>query len=84
MSHRITLIPGDGIGPEVTQSTIKIIKAAEVKAEWETFLAGAAALKKLGTSIPKELMKGESLTPDLGGRSTTTKFTDAIIREIEN
>jgi isocitrate dehydrogenase (NAD+) len=56
MQHRITLIPGDGIGPEVTQPTLKIIKAAGVKVEWERHLAGAEALKKKGTTLPKELM----------------------------
>jgi isocitrate dehydrogenase (NAD+) len=56
MKHKITLIPGDGIGPEVTQPTLAIIKAAGVNVEWETHLAGAAALKKHGTTIPKSLM----------------------------
>ncbi len=55
MKHRITLIPGDGVGPEVTEPALKIMKAAGVQAEWETHLAGAAALKKHGTTIPKEL-----------------------------
>ena len=56
MQYTITLIPGDGIGPEVTKPTLKIIKAAGVKVEWETHLAGAEALKKCGTTIPKSLM----------------------------
>jgi isocitrate dehydrogenase (NAD+) len=56
MQHTITLIPGDGIGPEVTKPTLKIIKAAGVKVKWETHLAGAEALKKYGTTIPKSLM----------------------------
>jgi isocitrate dehydrogenase (NAD+) len=56
MKHKITLIPGDGIGPEVTQPTLAIIKAAGVAAQWETHLAGAEALKKHGTTIPKSLM----------------------------
>ena len=56
MKHRITLIPGDGIGPEVTQPTLKIIKAAGVDVEWETCLEGAEALKKHGTTIPKKLL----------------------------
>ncbi len=56
MKHKITLIPGDGIGPEVTRPTLKIIKAAGVTVEWETYLAGAEALKKHGTTIPKQLM----------------------------
>ena len=56
MKHKITLIPGDGIGPEVTKPTLAIIKAAGVKVEWETHLAGAEALKKHGTTIPNQLM----------------------------
>jgi isocitrate dehydrogenase (NAD+) len=56
MKHRITLIPGDGIGPEVTKPTLAIIKAAGVKIDWETHLAGAEALKKHGSTIPKSLM----------------------------
>ena len=56
MKLKITLIPGDGIGPEVTKPTLEIIKAAGVKIEWETYLAGAEALKKHGTTIPKQLM----------------------------
>jgi isocitrate dehydrogenase (NAD+) len=56
VKHSITLIPGDGIGPEVTKPTLEIIKAAGVKVEWDTHLAGAEALKKHGTTIPKPLM----------------------------
>jgi isocitrate dehydrogenase (NAD+) len=56
MSHTITLIPGDGIGPEVAEPTLKVIKAAGVDIDWETHLAGAEALKKHGTTIPKGLM----------------------------
>jgi isocitrate dehydrogenase (NAD+) len=56
MKHKVTLIPGDGIGPEVTKPTLEIIKAAGVKVEWEPHLAGAEALKKHGTTIPKALM----------------------------
>jgi isocitrate dehydrogenase (NAD+) len=56
VKHKITLIPGDGIGPEVTKPALAIIKAAGVKIEWESFLAGAEALKKHGTTIPQALM----------------------------
>jgi isocitrate dehydrogenase (NAD+) len=56
VKHRITLIPGDGIGPEVTKPALKIIKGAGVDVEWETCLAGAEALKKHGTTIPKQLL----------------------------
>ncbi|MGH7798618.1 MAG: isocitrate dehydrogenase (NAD(+)) [Candidatus Binatia bacterium] len=56
MKHKITLIPGDGIGPEVTKPTLAIVKAAGVDVGWETHLAGAEALKKHNTTIPKQLM----------------------------
>ena len=57
MQHKITLIPGDGIGPEVTRPTLAIVKAAGVNVEWETYPAGAEALKKHHTTIPKQLME---------------------------
>src|SRR5918996_1152769 len=56
MKHTITLIPGDGIGPEVSKPALAIIKAAGVDVNWETHLAGAEALKKHRTTIPKQLM----------------------------
>jgi isocitrate dehydrogenase (NAD+) len=56
MLHTVTLIPGDGIGPEVTKPTLKIIKAAGANIQWETHLAGAEALKRHGTTLPKSLM----------------------------
>jgi isocitrate dehydrogenase (NAD+) len=56
MKHRITLIPGDGIGPEVTKPVLAIIKAAGIDVQWEAHLAGAEALRKHGTTLPKALM----------------------------
>ena len=56
MKHRVTLIPGDGIGPEVTKPTLQIIKAAGVNIDWDSHLAGAEALKKYGTTMPTALM----------------------------
>jgi isocitrate dehydrogenase (NAD+) len=56
MKHTVTLIPGDGIGPEVTEPTLEIIKAAGVDIEWEQHLAGADALKKHRTTLPNQLM----------------------------
>ena len=48
MTHKITLIPGDGIGPEVTQATVRILEATGVKFEWESFAVGADAFEKHG------------------------------------
>jgi isocitrate dehydrogenase (NAD+) len=80
ISHRVTLIPGDGIGPEVTQATVRILEATGVKFEWETFAAGAEAFKKYKEYIPKELtesiertrvgLKGPVTTPIGGGFSS--------------
>lgn len=56
MSHRITLIPGDGIGPEVTEAVLRIIKAAAVDIDWDRHDAGLMAFKRHGTSLPRELI----------------------------
>jgi len=57
MTHRITLIPGDGIGPEVTKATVRILEATGVKFEWEPFMAGAEAFERYREYIPKELIE---------------------------
>jgi len=54
--HAITLIPGDGIGPEVASNVVRIIEAAGVEVQWETHYAGAQALEKFGETLPKELL----------------------------
>ncbi len=54
-THNITLIPGDGVGPEVTSATRKIIEATGVKINWEVCEAGAEVFKKgLATGVPQE------------------------------
>ena len=57
MSHKVTLIPGDGIGPEVTKATVRILEATGVKFDWETFEVGADAFEKHGEYIPKEVIE---------------------------
>ena len=54
MKHTITLIPGDGIGPEIVAATVRIIEATGVEIEWETQIIGAYALEKFGVTIPEE------------------------------
>jgi isocitrate dehydrogenase (NAD+) len=73
MSHTITLIPGDGIGPEVTKATVRAVEATGVNVIWETLLAGNAALQQGGSVMSSELldslrrnqvgMKGPVTTP---------------------
>jgi isocitrate dehydrogenase (NAD+) len=53
----ITLIPGDGIGPEVTEAVVRILQASGVAIEWERHLAGALAVKKTGSTLPHELLE---------------------------
>ncbi|HTT24363.1 MAG TPA: isocitrate dehydrogenase (NAD(+)) [Candidatus Sulfotelmatobacter sp.] len=77
MTHRVTLIPGDGIGPEVTKAVVRILEATGVKFEWETFAVGSEAYEKYGEYIPKDLttslertrvgLKGPVTTPVGGG-----------------
>jgi len=57
MKHTITLIPGDGIGPEVSAAVVRIIEAAGVDIQWETHYAGAQALEKFGDTLPQELLE---------------------------
>jgi len=57
MSHRITMIPGDGIGPEVAASVVRIVDASGVDIEWEKHYAGAQALVKFGDTLPQELLE---------------------------
>jgi len=71
--HTVTLIPGDGIGPEIIAATVRIIEASGVDIVWETQIIGAYALEKFGTTIPdatiesikrnKVALKGPLTTP---------------------
>jgi isocitrate dehydrogenase (NAD+) len=80
MSHKVTLIPGDGIGPEVTNAAVRIIEASGVKFDWESYEAGADAYEKYKEYIPKALtesiartgcaLKGPITTPIGGGFSS--------------
>ncbi|HEV7860061.1 MAG TPA: isocitrate dehydrogenase (NAD(+)) [Pyrinomonadaceae bacterium] len=57
MKHTITLIPGDGIGPEVSSAVVRMIEAAGATVEWETHYAGAQALEKFGETLPADLLE---------------------------
>ena len=52
----ITLIPGDGIGPEVTRAVVKILETSGFTPTWESFSAGAAAVAEHGTTLPQPLL----------------------------
>ena len=73
----ITLIPGDGIGPEVTNAVVRVLEATGVRFAWESFTVGADAFAQHGEYLPKELsqsiertkvvLKGPVATPVGGG-----------------
>ena len=56
MSHRVTLIPGDGIGREVSLAARRCIDSTGVKIEWEEQIAGAEAMEKFGTVLPQQVL----------------------------
>jgi isocitrate dehydrogenase (NAD+) len=56
MAHRITLIPGDGIGPEVTAAVVRILKTSGVAIDWDTHDAGVTAVEKTGQTLPQALL----------------------------
>jgi isocitrate dehydrogenase (NAD+) len=57
MKHTITLIPGDGIGPEVSSAAVRCIEATGIDVQWETHYAGAQALTKFGNTLPPPLIE---------------------------
>ncbi len=73
MSHKVTFIPGDGIGPEVAEAARRCIDATGAKIEWELHQAGANVVEKYGTPLPghildsirrnKVALKGPIITP---------------------
>jgi len=73
MKHKITLIPGDGIGPEVTAQAVRCVEATGVEVEWEIVTAGEEAIKKYNDPLPaqtissikknKVALKGPLITP---------------------
>ena len=89
MAHRITLIPGDGIGQEVSAAVLRIIEAVGVAIEWERFIAGGEALDRFGTPLPETViesvrrngvaLKGPVATPiGVGFESVNVRLRKAL------
>jgi isocitrate dehydrogenase (NAD+) len=55
--HNITVIPGDGVGPEITQAAIEVLNATGVSIKWHTYLAGDAAKQEYGSALPSETIR---------------------------
>src|SRR6185503_18591420 len=77
MAHGVTLIPGDGIGPEVADATVRAVEATGVAVAWERVEAGERALAQGGELLPETVfqsldrthvgLKGPTATPVGGG-----------------
>ncbi len=89
MKHRITLIPGDGIGQEVSLAACRCIEAAGVDIKWDKVLAGSDALEKTGELLPQSVLdsvrankvalKGPITTPiGTGFRSVNVAIRQAL------
>jgi isocitrate dehydrogenase (NAD+) len=89
MAHRVTLIPGDGIGPELAEATRRVLDATGIEFEWETVEAGEAVIAEYGTPLPegvlesirrnKVALKGPITTPvGEGFRSVNVTLRQAL------
>ncbi len=89
MKHTITLIPGDGVGPEVIETARRVLEATGVEFKWEVINAGASALEKDGSLLPDRLLqsirknkvalKGPTTTPvGSGFRSVNVALRKAL------
>jgi len=56
MAHRVTLIPGDGTGPELTEATRRVLEATVVELEWDVRQAGVEVMEEAGTPLPEETL----------------------------
>jgi len=57
MTYRVTLIPGDGIGPEITRATVSVLEATGIDFDWEIHTVGEAAVEKYGTPLPEATLE---------------------------
>ncbi len=72
MAHRVTLIPGDGIGPEVAEAARRVIEATGVEIQWDMQEAGAAVMRTEGTPLPERVLRSiEATRTALKGPITT-------------
>jgi len=89
MAHKVTLIPGDGIGPEVTEAAKRCVEATGVSIEWQEAIAGSDAFKSTGELLPQGVidsikknrvaLKGPIITPiGEGFRSVNVAIRHAL------
>src|SRR5215204_5585889 len=57
MAYRVTLIPGDGIGPEITEATRRVLDATGIEFDWDVQHAGMAVLEQTGSALPDSVVE---------------------------
>ena len=87
MSHTVTLIPGDGVGPELVEATRRVLEASGAQLAWEVQEAGLGVMEKEGTPLPARVLdsirrnkvglKGPMTTP----RGTGIRSVNVAIRK---
>ncbi|HEY1420513.1 MAG TPA: isocitrate/isopropylmalate dehydrogenase family protein [Candidatus Dormibacteraeota bacterium] len=89
MTHSVTLIPGDGVGPEICDATVRVLEATGVEFDWDVHQAGEASIAEFGTPLPdhvlesirktKVALKGPITTPiGSGFRSVNVALRQAL------
>ena len=68
MAYRITLIPGDGVGPEITEATRRVLEATGVAFQWDITYVGITAQEKYGTLLPEAEPSGSQGPSNYPGR----------------
>ena len=76
MTHRITLIPGDGTGPEIAEATRRVLEATGVPIEWDVQHAGIDVMEKAGTPLPDLECQTKTNAPHL------LLFCEALVRKL--
>ena len=69
MNRKVTLIPGDGIGPDITEATLRVLDAAGARIDWDRRQAGVAAISEFQSPLPEETLESvrEATPDDVGG-----------------
>src|SRR5256714_12721705 len=57
MAYRVTFIPGDGVGPELSEATRRVLEGTGVEFEWDVQEAGADVMDKYGTPLPEPVLE---------------------------
>jgi len=84
MAYRVTLIPGDGTGPEIVEVTRRVLESTGVQLEWEAHDAGDEVLAREGTPLPDSVLDSirKNKSRPQGHDPTavgTSQFADAVI-----